>query len=124
MNFATYLKIVNPKNKAISSKDRPTLRIGDMEGMDQGAKIIMTGALTIKRKGKEFYALKGKNVVGYIAPLSKDELDLAVVKEYQRHGIGRILLEQFRKYYPHYKSGGYTPAGLKVEESVFRKKVK
>ena len=118
---STFLRKVNPQNKHIEDSARPTIYAEDMEGMaDNAITVARFPDMTIKRRGQEFYALKGKKVVGYIAPLSDKEIDLTVATGYQRKGIGSRLLEQFRASYPFFQSGGYTVGGLATEKRVHR----
>ena len=116
-----YLHDLNPSDKVLLDSDRPTLHVGDLDGMADGARTIgRQGSIVMKRDGDSFYALDGGQVVGFVSPLSDTEIDLSVVAEYQRQGIGTALLAEFRKVHPKFLSGGYTEGGRKTELKVKR----
>jgi len=113
----------------IEQKNRPTLRIGDMEGMDEGAKRFRTmstptGETIVFKKNEdgEIFAvnLATKDVVGFATKLSDTETDLSVVSEFQQKGIGTELLAEFYKENPNFPTGGLTPLGKKTVEAVKR----
>lgn len=122
-------QVTSLNEKEINPKDRPTLRIGDLEGMDEGSKkfkIITTKdgeTITLKKnKYGEIYAVNSeKEVVGFATKLSYTETDLSVVTEYQQKGIGTELLVEFKKLNPEHETGGLTPLGKKTLEAANRK---
>lgn len=48
---------------------------------------------------------------------------LAVTKEYQRRGLGDILLKLWYEFNPRFKSGGTTPAGLRANQRLWENRV-
>jgi GNAT superfamily N-acetyltransferase len=121
MPWEEYLAIINPGNVKLSDSQRPNVYADDIEGMADEAKTIKTVAgFVIKTDGSSFFALKNGKEVGFVSELSDTEIDLAVAKEYQKKGIGTILLTEYRKKFPWHQTGGLTDAGLKTELAVYR----
>ena len=119
-----YVSFRNPQRKVLLPTDRPTLHIGDLEGMDADAKVYKkVGDVTLKRDNIGIYAIKDKQVVGYISELSPTEIDLSVVAEYQRRGIGTLLSAEFQVVKPGSLSGGLTEGGRKTVLRVHRQAV-
>lgn len=104
----------------ISSINRPTIYQGDIEGISSKAKTIgFTYAsngekIEIKTDNeKNVYALIDEKEVGYAQSLDDNNFDVSVAKEFQRIGIGTILMTIFLKLNPIYKSkkGDFTEIG-------------
>jgi len=107
----------------LKPSQRPTIYLGDIEGMAEGSTKIKIEKLPDGRSlelrkddAGSVYALMDGKEVGYASIMDKKNFDISVAKEVQRKGIGTALTKEFLLLNPQYRSGEgeFTEAGYKT----------
>jgi hypothetical protein len=112
-----YISHRNPSGERIPDGIRPKLSVGDLEGMEIGKQYSVTklpsgeSLKLYKNDDKDVYGVIGKDIVGFSTALDDKSIDLSVVSEYQKKGIGTVLSQEYKKFNPKQPAGGLTAAG-------------